>query len=69
VSDVVIVALIPAVVSLIGIIVNSRQNSVILVKANQIHELTNSNLTEVKRQLGEALDKIEVLESYGPFRK
>lgn len=60
-----VVALPPTLAAMAGLIqsrLNAAKSDTIIEKANEIHVLTNSNLTAVKAALAEAQEKIESLE-------
>lgn len=63
----IIVSIPPTLVAIGGLIQgirNGQKSAVIIHKAEEIHTLTNSNLTKVTADLALALRRIETLESY-----
>lgn len=59
----VLVAIIAAVPPTIVALRNGAKATLLATKADEIHILVNSNLERVKKQLAEALEKIESLET------
>lgn len=65
-SDLIIIAIVasiaPTITALAGIRIATKKANVIIGKADEIHELTNSNLTAVKKALAAAETKIEAMQ-------